>query len=103
MAIATDTLWDPKTLPTTVGIQLKNPPFAPPLRTTNAISGPRVVEAGHKASMVMALINNEQNNALSGPTLSQRKPQSILPAADERLKPAKRPAPVDEDRPIDLL
>lgn len=99
--MATDTLWDPNTLPTTVGIVEKNPPFAAPLRTTNATKGASVVEAGHKASIVMALINKEINKALSDPILSQRKPQSILPAADERLKPANRPAPVDEDKPID--
>jgi hypothetical protein len=84
-----------------VGIVEKKPPFAAPLRTTNAINGASVVEAGHKASIVMALINKEMDKALSEPILSHRKPQRILPAADERLKPAKRPAPVDEDRPID--
>lgn len=84
-----------------MGIVEKKPPFAAPLRTTNAINGPSVVAAGHKASIVMALMSREMNKVLIDPILSQQKPQSILPAADERLKPAKRPAPVDEDKPID--
>jgi hypothetical protein len=101
IAMTTNTLWDPNTLPTTVGIVEKKPPFAAPLRTTNTIIGASVVEAGHKANIVMALINKEMDKVFSDPTLSQRKPQRILPAADERLKPAKRPAPVDEDKPMD--
>jgi hypothetical protein len=103
MAMATDTLCDPKTLPTTVGMVEKKPPFAAPLRTTKTVRGARVVDAGHSANIVTALINREQNRTLSAPNLSQKKPQRILPAADDRLKPARRPAPVEEDSPTDLL
>lgn len=102
MPIAMDTLAEPKTLPTTVGIVEKNPPFEIPLMMTKTIIGPRVVEAGQMTNMLMAVRLSEMKSVLSGPSLSHRMPQPILPTADAKLKPATRPAPVLEDSPIDL-
>ena len=101
--IATDSLAEPKTFPTTVGMVAKNDPFDAPFTTTNRIIGPRVVETGHNASMLMALRENAMNSVFSGPSLSQRKPEKIRPMADEKLNPETRPAPVLDDRPIDRL
>jgi len=55
MPIAVDTLAEPKTLPTTVGMEEKNPPFIKPLSTAKTAKGARVVDAGQRASMVSEL------------------------------------------------
>jgi hypothetical protein len=102
MLIAIDTLADPNTFPTTVGIVEKNPPLETPLMITKAIIGASVVEAGHRASMLNAVSERERKSVFSGPSLSQRIPHPILPIADEKLKPATKAAPVLDDRPIDL-
>ena len=93
MPIATPTLLLPKTLITTVGIVLKNPPFAAPLITTNAIRGPREVETGQITSILTALRARAMKSVLTGPIQSHRNPQMSLPTAEEKLKPATRPAP----------
>lgn len=101
IAIATRAL--PKTLPTTVGIVEKNPPFDTPLIKTKAIMGARVVDAGHIASMVIAAKMSERNSVLRDPSLSQASPQAIRPKADARLKPATNPAPVVDENPSDFV
>jgi hypothetical protein len=101
--IAVGTLADPKTFPTTVGIVAKKPPFAAPLMTTKRARGARVVDDGHRASILTAVSTREMKRVLRGPNLSQRRPQMIRPIADEKLKPASNPAPVLEDSPIDRL
>ncbi len=103
MPIATDTLADPKIFPITVGMVAKNPPFAAPLTTTKSAKGARVVEAGHRASILTALRKKDIKRVFKGPSLSQRNPQKIRPTADEKLKPARRPAPVLDERPMDRL
>lgn len=102
MPMATVTLADPKRLPTTVGIVEKNPPFAIPFTILNIVSGARVVDTGQTASMLIAARLRARNRALRGPILSHSIPLKILPAADAKLKPANRPAPVAEFRPIAL-
>jgi hypothetical protein len=77
--IATDTLAEPNTVPTTVGMVAKNPPFAAPLMMTKLMSGPREFETGQITSILAALNNKDMNNALSGPSLSAAKPQILQP------------------------
>lgn len=81
----------------------KKPPFAAPLTITNTAKGAIVSDTGQMANMLMALMRRQKNSVLSAPSLSQRRPQRTLPTADEKLKPAKSPAPVDVDSPIDEL
>ncbi|KAK5637065.1 hypothetical protein RRF57_012777 [Xylaria bambusicola] len=100
--IATVTRADPKQFPTTVGIVEKNPPFAIPFTTLKTVSGARDVDTGQTASMLMAARLSARKRALRGPILSHRIPLKILPTADAKLKPANRPAPVAELRPIAL-
>jgi hypothetical protein len=100
MPIATVNRAEPKQLPTTVGIVEKNPPFAIPLTTLNTASGARVVDTGQTASILTAAKLRERNRALRGPILSHKIPLKILPIADAKLKPANRPAPVAELKPI---
>ena len=99
MPIATPTLRLPKTEPTTVGMVLKNPPFAAPLIITNAIRGARVVDAGQRASILSALKISERSSVFTGPMKSDRRPQQRRPTADEKLNPATRPAPADGESP----
>ncbi len=101
--MATDTRAEPKTLPITVGIVEKNPPLAAPLITTKTASGAKVIEAGHSASMLTAVRVSEINKVFSAPSLSHIKPHIMRPTAEEKLKPARRPAPVLEDSPIERL
>lgn len=103
MLIAMATRALPKTLPTTVGIVEKNPPFDTPLIKTKAIMGARVVDAGHIASMLIAAKMSERNSVLRDPSLSQASPQAIRPKADARLKPATNPAPVVDENPSDFV
>lgn len=103
MPIATDTLAEPKTFPTTVGIVEKNPPFAAPLMMTKIARGARVVEAGQRASILTAVSISEMNSVLSAPILSQSSPQTIRPTAEQRLNPARRPAPVLDGSPMARL
>ncbi|KAI6765429.1 hypothetical protein HG530_006499 [Fusarium avenaceum] len=49
--MAVDTRAEPNTLPTTVGIDEKKPPFIKPFRTAKTANGARVVEAGQRASI----------------------------------------------------
>jgi hypothetical protein len=77
----------------------KNPPLAAPLMITNKISGPREFDTGHKTSMLNALIIRERRSVFTGPMESERSPQQRRPTAEEKLKPATRPAPADADRP----
>lgn len=102
MPIATVTRAEPKQLPTTVGIVEKNPPFAIPLTTLNTASGARVVDTGQTASVLTAARVSARNRALRGPILSHKIPLTILPIADEKLKPANNPAPAAELNPMAL-
>lgn len=102
MPIAVVTLADPNTLPTTVGMVEKNPPFDIPFKITKAIMGARVVEAGHRARMLRPVVMSDSRRVFKAPSLSQRAPQPILPSAEEKLKAATRPAPALEGRPMDL-
>ena len=97
--IATPTLLDPNTLPTTVGIVLKNPPFAAPLIITNAISGPKLLLTGHRTNILNALKSSAMNNVLTGPIKSDRNPHANRPTAEEKLNPATKPAPAEGERP----
>lgn len=99
MPIDTDTLADPKTLPTTVGIVAKKPPLAIPLIITKAMRGPKVLDTGHKINMLPALRIRETKSVFNGPTASLMNPQVNRPMAEEKLKPATRPAPAPEDNP----
>lgn len=103
MPIATLTRLEPNTLPTTVGIVEKKPPFAAPLMMTNRINGPKEFDTGQIANMLKALRNNERSKVLTGPIESHRKPQQRRPTAEEKLKPATRPAPADGERPREAL
>lgn len=103
MLIATATLALPKTFPTTVGIVEKKPPFDMPLMRTKTISGPMVVDAGHMASMLMAVNRTDTNSVLSDPIRSHAKPDTIRPTAEARLKPATRPAPAVDEKPRELV
>ena len=96
MPIATETLADPKTLPTTVGIVAKKPPFAIPLITTKIARGARLFEAGQTTSILMALTLSDRSKEFRGPIMSHRTPLTTLPTADAKLNPAKSPAPVPE-------
>lgn len=98
MPMATDTLALPNTFPTTVGMVEKNPPLATPLTTTNSTSGPSDVEAGQMVSMLTAVAIMTANSVFRGPRRSQKSPQPMRPAAEARLKPARRPAPAPEGR-----
>lgn len=101
--MATDTLCEPNTLPTTVGMVEKKPPFAMPLITTNIARDASEVDAGHTMSIVKAFSARQRNSVLRAPILSQNSPHSTLPMADEKLNPARSPAPVEEDSPMDVL
>jgi hypothetical protein len=70
MPIATPTLAEPNTLPTTVGIVEKKPPFPAPLMITNAMRGARVLDTGHNASILIALSSSEMRRVFSGPKRS---------------------------------
>jgi len=98
MPIATDTLADPNTLPTTVGMVEKKPPFPMPLIIAKAMSGASEFETGHRTSMLTALRKREKNRVLSGPAKSLKRPQQRRPMADEKLNAATRPAVVLEER-----
>lgn len=102
MLITTLTRALPNTLLATVGIVQKNPPFDSPLMTTNSASGPKVVEAGQMANMLRAVKSIDVNRTLMAPNLSQQIPQIIRPTAEDRVKPATRPAPVLDEKPRDL-
>jgi hypothetical protein len=91
--IATLTLALPKTLPATVGIVAKKPPLAAPLMMTNAISGPTEVETGHMTNILTADVIRAKNREFNGPIRSQSSPEVSRPMAEEKLKPATRPAP----------
>lgn len=101
--IATLTLALPNTVPTTVGIVAKNPPFAAPLIITKATNGPKEFETGHITNILAALSKRETNKVFNGPNLSAARPHISLPTADEKLKPATRPAPALDVRPNELL
>jgi hypothetical protein len=101
--MATLTLLDPNTLPTTVGIVEKKPPFAAPLIITNRINGPSEFDTGQIANILNALKNKDRSRVFTGPIKSQRKPQHRRPTAEEKLKPATSPAPAEGERPRDAL
>lgn len=103
MLIATATLALPKTLLMAVGIVEKKAPFAAPFIMTKAISGPSVVDVGQIANMVTAVKTRDARTVLMEPTLSDAKPDIIRPAADDRLKPATKPAPAFVEKPSDLM
>jgi hypothetical protein len=91
--IATLTLALPKTLPATVGIVAKKPPLAAPLIITNAISGPSEVDRGQRTNILTADVTRARKSEFNGPIRSQSNPEKSRPTADEKLKPATRPAP----------
>jgi hypothetical protein len=98
--MATETLREPKTAPTTVGITAKKPPFAIPLIITKAISGPREFEIGQITSMEIPETINETRSVFNGPIKSALSPSRSLPIALEKLNPATRPAPAESDSPM---
>jgi hypothetical protein len=100
--IAVPTRAEPNTLPTTVGMVEKKAPFAIPLIIANAAKDGRPVDAGHKASILSAVRASEMNREFRGPITSHSTPLTILPTAEEKLNPAKSPAPEAEDRPMEV-
>lgn len=101
--MAIDTLALPKMLLTAVGMVEKKAPFAAPLIATNTTSGASVVDAGHTASMVTAVMTSDAMSVLREPSLSHAMPEAMRPNADARLKPATRLAPTLEGKPRDLV
>ena len=59
IAIDVATLAEPKTFPMTVGIVEKKAPLATPQMITKTTRGARVVETGHKLSMLIAVNTKE--------------------------------------------
>ena len=96
--MATLTLALPKTPPATVGMVAKKPPFAAPLTITKVMSGPNEVEAGQRTNILTAEVINARNSEFKGPIKSQSNPEKSRPTAEEKLKPATRPAPALEAR-----
>lgn len=103
MPIAIDTLAEPNVLLTTVGMVAKNPPFDAPFTTTKTAKGASEVEAGHRVSILIAVSIRETISVFKGPKTSQKWPQMMRPTADAKLNPARSPAPVLDDNPIDRL
>lgn len=103
MPMATDTRAEPKTLPTTVGMVEKNPPFAEPLIMTKAISGPMELDTGQSTKMLNALSSNDRKSVFSDPSLSHANPHERRPMAEEKLKAATKPAPALDGRPSELV
>lgn len=101
--MTTDTLADPKVLPTTVGMVEKKPPLAIPFTITKTIKGPSDVEIGQMISILRALSSSEINNVFSGPTKSLHRPHNNLPSAEEKLNAATTPAPVPDDMPREAV
>lgn len=92
--MALDTLSEPKTLPTVVGIAEENAPLHAPLSTTKAMRLAVVVERGHKMSIVSALAVSAHRSVFAAPNRSLTHPEMMRPAAEAKLKPATRNAPV---------
>lgn len=67
------------------------------------MSGASVVEVGQMASIVTAVNTNDTRTVLMEPILSEAKPEMIRPAAEDRLKPATKPAPTLGEKPSDLV
>lgn len=103
MLIAMATLALPNTLLIAVGMVEKKAPLAAPLMTTKAMSGPSSVEVGHIARKVMAVKTKDTRTVLIEPTLSEAKPERMRPAAEDKLKPATKPAPTLGVKPSDLV
>lgn len=101
MAMATLAL--PNTLLIAVGMVEKKAPLAAPLMMTKAMSGPSSVEVGQIASIVIAVKTNDTRTVLIEPTLSDAKPERMRPAAEDKLKPATKPAPTFGEKPSDLV
>lgn len=100
---ATETLADPNTFPTTVGMVEKKPPFADPLISTNAIRGPIELDTGHSTKRLSALSSSDRNNVFSEPSLSHANPHPSRPRAEEKLNAATRPAPALDGRPREAV
>lgn len=79
----------------------KKAPLAAPFMITKAMSGPSSVEVGQIASMVMAVKTNDTRIVFIEPTLSEAKPERMRPAAEDKLKPATKPAPTLGEKPSD--
>jgi hypothetical protein len=69
---------------------------------TNAISGPKLLLTGHRTNILNALKSNAMNNVFTGPIESDRNPHANRPTADEKLKPATKPAPAEGERPREV-
>jgi hypothetical protein len=74
----------------------KKPPFAAPLIITKAMSGANEVETGHRTNILTADTINARRSEFNGPIRSQSRPERSRPTAEEKLKPATRPAPALE-------
>lgn len=103
MPIATDTLCDPNTVPTTVGIVAKNAPLAAPFIMTKTTNGPSEPERGQITNMLRVVRNRPMKSVFRGPKASAARPDVSRPTAEEMLKPATRPAPALEERPREAL
>lgn len=99
MPMTTLTRWLPKMLVATVGVQEKKPPFETPFKMQKIARGARDCETGQMTSMLKADSSSDARSTLTGPNLSQQKPQIIRPMADDRVNPATRPAPVLDEKP----
>lgn len=103
MPIATDTLCEPNTVPTTVGIVAKKPPLAAPLMITKTTRGPKESETGHITNVLIVVRDRPMKRVFRGPKASAARPELRRPTAEEILKPAIRPAPVLGERPSEAL
>ena len=83
--IATETLCEPNSLPTTVGIVAKKPPFEAPLMITNITIGPSEFEIGQITKMLMVVKKSTIRRVFRGPRTSPVIPAERRPTADEIL------------------
>ena len=83
--IATETLCEPNSLPTTVGIVAKKPPFEAPLMITNNTIGPSECVIGHMTKMLRVVKKSTMRRVFSGPSTSPAMPAVRRPIADETL------------------
>jgi hypothetical protein len=70
---------------------------------TNTINGASELDTGHSTSILNALCNNERKSVFTGPIKSARNPHQRRPTAEEKLKPATKPAPAEGESPSELL
>lgn len=81
----------------------KNAPFAAPLIMTKRSRGPSEFETSQIAKMLIVVRASPKKSVFKGPRASAATPEASRPMAEERLKPAIRPAPALDERPREVL